>query len=1389
MKKTNRLRANWRYLLTILFIAHSLCSAAQANYWSIFSSSGCSHSNRMQTAVPPSTSIFSGIGSINDPNATPDNPFPLAHSVYNNDGQLLFSVDRNGIFNPDGSPAYDFTAHTSAVTGSSSVVAVKEALSEICTFPCVVNPANRSYYAMFWAASADGSAAFLRVITVNVAGSGTLTFDDHVLSDATGVIQVSTLLDLPCFTIAADEQHCGATHDIYTTEQSHMSSFTGFASTLRKWTFGVDGSLPSASALSFLDQQHILPGLQKAKILRVGATKYYVFAGLDIFEKPSGEQVMNSGFLVCWDITHSPVTGPGGIGDVAIYHPGGSHTNITGFECLYVDASPYLIVNHQTLTTGGGVDDVHSGLVYFTPVNRGSISTSPTALTGTSEYCFSDLELSISRNLFMVKGLPFEDGVLAYLPESSLLTTSPIPSIVMNTCSNVYVGSHTHGTASNPTPFYLGKQFINESINYPAITDITISNRCAPDWPGSTAAHPQYTVATTGGSGSLQYLWTPIPPETMTSPGGPVTIYRNSALLDDYNVYNPSIVALSAYNYHGSTPIINADFVLSVTDDQNCVVTKEVETQLITSGYDLATRDSHFDLFSEPNTQFVNPDDWDVWSSPDIFNRYHGDGLTHAFEHESPDYAATGVTTNYLYVNVRNVGCIDYHQPASDVPMMKTYWTMGGFSSETWPAAWNGSTNTPAGMICDGSTQPLGSNLLPGLPDGVQIPDIPAGGSVLVEIPWTPPNPQDYFPPDCTTGNPYMELCFLSRIVDYHNVTGPTACTPDGMTYCELTTGTETANVVNNNNIATRNTSIAYVDHLPAIRHHVIIAGNGGLTEAPFNIEMVNDAVLHSGSPVSSLSNYVNIKVFLGDLYDVWKNAGSKGTFTKTDDATRTVTFDGSNTVSLENILMKPGQTYPVELEFDLLPGTDGKTMSEETVYFRQIALNRNIDTLTDSITWCHVDTLYDSLMTAYYDTICTTIYDTNYHQQDSVYSSFSFRVKYDVPTKGVLTVTGISNGDKTGCDYAQIMVANCGDNFSSSVDIRGWIIDDNSGNFDLEGCTAYAGVTKSHYRLAYNDIWANVPVGSMLIVYNADSNCYNLPDTFKIDTIGSRLVYWTPLGGSLAGTSGKACMERFKVDLAPSLCTYVTDTATTDSTSDSTYYQVAGDWQNTIALDLYGDAFQVRCPRCDRDVKNEPAFYHGIGYGPTSGSHPFNGIDRTVHDLGGALMPGTGLRSKYNFNGQTGDDLGDPLKWTWSPADMSGSAPSDITSVNSNYLKAIQDGRLGLPCCAKTEAERKANNSNNGGKNVSKPLKSDVINAGGLRIYPVPATMTLTFEYAKEEKVTIQITDITGRVIARQDLTNSSSANFNVAGLTPGVYLYKIISNTLNQSGKVIIE
>ncbi|PQJ12107.1 hypothetical protein CJD36_009990 [Flavipsychrobacter stenotrophus] len=1351
-------------------------AAAQADYWSIFGNSGCTGGSysMANTGGLPSASSFSAISPVINPYITSGTYSLFAHTVYNKTGQPLFSVDYNGIYGPNGIIAFNFgVPYTTTIGGT--IIDASSAFSEICTVPCRVAEDNHSYYAIFWAFSGMSFTYVLRVVTINISPSGALSFSNNILYDATSPYGMITSYGLgPSYTIAADAQQCNAPYSIYTTEPDDLNANT----ILRKWTFGADGSLPSASVPSFRDKQHVVPGMRTAKIFNLGTTpakvKYYVFTMFD--ESAIGGDVTD-GQLACWDITNTPLpfsTG-GGRANVAIYDAdaGGNNTNIAGFD-RFVDDADAVVVSRSTKTSGGSLDLTNSGLAFFLPITRGNVTSTLHALANTSDYSNTDLERSTANNLFMVKGATTGspgDGQLGYLTETIMTSLSPMPVLITSSCGSlVSVSNINYGPAGIPYPFYLGKQFENENISFPKITDITISNRCAPGSPGATAANPQYSTAMGGGLPAYNYLWTPRPPVYIIPPiGFPIPFYPNNAHLDNYAISNPTITSVSDYTSHGGVPSITSDFTLTVTDVNGCVATKEVKTDLITSGFDLTSRDSHFDLFNEANTQDINPEDGnDIWNSPDIFNRYHSDGAANMFHHLSPAYATSGSTTNYLYVNVHNVGCIDYDPTAVATPAkVHAYWTMGGFSAETWPNAWNGTGQTSAGAICDVSThhEPLGAELIPA---AVGVPTIATGSSKIVELPWTPPNPDHYHPPSCTPANTYMDFCFLSRIVDYHNISGSSACAPDGMTICEVTTGTERANVVNNNNIATINTNIIKLTSLP--RRHVIVAGNGGLTDAAFNIKFVNSHLLYN-TGISTISNYASIKVFLGDLFDNWKLAGSAGTFGTIDPVERSVVFDGSNTVSLNNIMMTAGKTYPIDLEFRMKPGVDGKQIPDEMVYFRQIALNRSIDTLVDTFTACRVDTLYDSVMTPHYDTTCYSRYDTVYHTEDSVYGSFSYRLMYEAPEKGVLAVTEMSNGASGDCEYAEMIVANCGTENGEDVDIRGWIIDDNAGNFNTSGCTTGVGTAAGHYRLAFDNIWSTVPVGSMLVMYNHDANCYNLSDTFRVDTTANGLVYWIPVGGTVSAPYGTPHVDRFGSRPNTSICSYCSDTGTT-------VYATASAWSNTIGLNNTGDAIQVRCPGCNFTYSRAPEFYHGIGYGPATGAGAFVSIAPGSSDLGGPVINGSGTGNKYVFTGSTRSDLGNPASWSKTSAGAAGTIPATLGNVSSPMMASVKAHSLDLPCCGQTAA-----------RSAQTPTTDSKLVSDKLKVYPNPTNSVLYFELSTVTDATIKIMDITGRIVGETHINNGTTATVDVSNYVTGVYIYQVITNGKIESGKVVVR
>ncbi len=372
----------------------------------------------------------------------------------------------------------------------------------------------------------------------------------------------------------------------------------------------------------------------------------------------------------------------------------------------------------------------------------------------------------------------------------------------------------------------------------------------------------------------------------------------------------------------------------------------------------------------------------------------------------------------------------------------------------------------------------------------------------------------------------------------------------------------------------------------------------------------------------------------------------------------------------------------------------------------------------------------------------------------------------------GVLAVTEISQGPEgtTGCEYAEMVVSNCGDDAFGHVDISGWIIDDNAGNFDTSGCSD-TGITRGHYRLSPDGTgWKNMPVGSKIVVYNADVNCYNLPDTFTIDT--AHLVFWLPVHSAAISFPEGYAFERYDGSASTDAGSYCSD-------EGPTIYDPASAWANTISL-APQDAVQVRCPGCNSTFSGTPPFYQGIGY-TTGTSSCFRDIP-AVPGIGGPVVYSPYGNQKYVFMGSAVNDFADASKWTASAADTAGAIPATLGNVNSDLYNAIISSDLGLPCC---------NYSSRGsvpGLNTNPIVKTSAKQNQTLMVYPNPATMTISFDFPIADETTIKLMDVTGRLMDQKVILGGSSIEFEVHAYSPGVYLYQIITGGKTQTGKILV-
>jgi hypothetical protein len=382
----------------------------------------------------------------------------------------------------------------------------------------------------------------------------------------------------------------------------------------------------------------------------------------------------------------------------------------------------------------------------------------------------------------------------------------------------------------------------------------------------------------------------------------------------------------------------------------------------------------------------------------------------------------------------------------------------------------------------------------------------------------------------------------------------------------------------------------------------------------------------------------------------------------------------------------------------------------------------------------------------------------------------------YEPSPSGALAVTEISQGpiaDSGACAYAELVVTNCGLASSPFVNVAGWIIDDNSGIFDTAGCTAgNMGITRGHYRFAPdNTLWQNIRIGTVIAVYDADVNCYNLPDTFTIDTVN--YIIYIPVYTATAATG--YVLERFSGAENTDAGSYCSDTGTT-------VYTPASDWLHTMALEP-ADAVEVRCPGCTTAYPGTPAFYQGIGYAPDS-TYCFNGVPAGSNSPGGALEIAGGGYQKYVFNGSAIADFTNPAMWTAYAADTAGIAPQTLGHVDSALRATIANQTLGLPCCGNSPNGGRKANATTGQPQPLIPNKA----VKGIKVYPNPADGNIYFEFPAGD-ATITLMDLTGRTMNEQVLHNAANAMFNLGNYIPGMYMYQITTSGVTQTGKFVIS
>lgn len=488
-----------------------------------------------------------------------------------------------------------------------------------------------------------------------------------------------------------------------------------------------------------------------------------------------------------------------------------------------------------------------------------------------------------------------------YQLEYLLKTTARRDPVLLNPYNLPFAGRLGAG-ALDAGAAVVGSHYGNFSCNDAAtqtfhIKGIDINSVCAPGH-AANGVKPKLIPILENGTPPYRYVW-----QSFAEIGG---AYNNSKL-DAYSIATPTID--SSWGSH------LAFYRLTIYDSSPVekVASRTIKIQLKTdTTYDLALRDSWLDMLDEPNTQEnVDPREWNIWESPDLWNRNLKDGGT---EPEDPIYYSNVADSNYMYARIRNVGCGNY----TGGMRVSLYWTKAS-TGEHWKTDWTSAFVSGVG----GGLVPAGGRITGTVP--IPIPALQPGEYHIVNHAWKSPQPELY-----DTSVHVVDVCGLARI---HGL-----LENSGMTFTEVT---ETSvNVRNNNNIVTRNMILSNLGNKQPYqqtdRHQVYIGNTSGQAQT-YTLELTTDKDIFRHF-AGNLSEYVTIEAKLDPaLFARWWNAGHTGSYAAANQQTSTITYDPSTPMRLENITLAGGEKFSVILSFKLRPNVAISGPASQLVHFRQL--------------------------------------------------------------------------------------------------------------------------------------------------------------------------------------------------------------------------------------------------------------------------------------------------------------------------------------------------------------------------------------------------------------------------------------------------------------------
>ncbi len=380
----------------------------------------------------------------------------------------------------------------------------------------------------------------------------------------------------------------------------------------------------------------------------------------------------------------------------------------------------------------------------------------------------------------------------------------------------------------------------------------------------------------------------------------------------------------------------------------------------------------------------------------------------------------------------------------------------------------------------------------------------------------------------------------------------------------------------------------------------------------------------------------------------------------------------------------------------------------------------------------------------------CVTI--TNIAENCSVEQCYTIESLTDVtsddyasclPNSAPIIINEVSNGSGGSKEYVELLVV--GDGSCNNVDIRGYIIDDNNGDFsNTSSGYSSSGIAGGHIRFAFVSQWSSVPVGSIILLYNAgDKNpSITLADD-PTDSDADKVYVLPHTDSSLEGVSvlPVAASDSLHSHYSPSQHTYG-----------------SASW-SYLALYNSRDAIQIRYPN--------GTYCHGVSYGGSS--YMTGGPD----DL--RLRPYSSSKKAFFFNS---GDFTDSANFDYDNVSNGVETPGYVNNIdNESFI----------------------NNICNSGATI-RTKDSEIIKANAPvfvgRVYPNPFTKSIHFDInsTREQEINITLYDLLGKVVhsSKHNVNigfNTLSINTVKTSLAEGVYQIIIIDSMGKQHKQRLVH